>query len=921
MARKWSVFLRTVESFVLRLLCQLKLRITFQHWRYRRLVMLSLLGVLLVTAVMPPVLSQMPSVNRNNLSVEQARYLVEQGKKDYENGEFDKAIESLQQAKEKFEQQGEWGNLASTLSNIGLSKLELGQSSEAFKSWEEAEKYYTRVNNKVEIARSRVYQAQALQSLGLYFRACEILTTAVLPKALRCDALDDKVNQEGKDSKTSWDLLTEAIQKEDKSIRVIIWRSLGDVLCVIGDLDNSQKALKVAESLSSSKYLPAIHLSLANTLRAKGNLERDRKSSPVYEYIPWKYVKKEKFTDSDSEKSYGEAKEEYKSAIDSSSVSGFKFQAQLNFLSLLIERNEIIEAQKLLSQVYSKENNNFVSDKHKKKTGFYAKVNLAKSLAYLKQASENNKSWDKAPSWDEIIKLLKESQQEAKDLNSKRGQSYALGNLGGLYEYLGRLDEAQQMTQEALYLAQPSELPDIAYQWQWQMGRLLKAQSNKTEEAITSYEAAVNTLESVRGDLLAINADVQFSFRDNVEPLYRELVDLLLKREGTSTPSQDNLKKAIQKIDKLQLAELQNFLRCNLSNLVQVKQIKDPKAAIIYSIILKDRLATIYELPGEEKPFYREESNLLHSEIEKTLSSLRGYLIAPNKTPEVIHESAKLYQWIIKPLEEAFKQHHVETLVFVQDGYLRNIPMAVLYDEKQKQYLIEKDYAIALAPRIQLFSPELSQLTSSLSQQKLKVFIGGVGIPQEFNSTTFSEIHKLKEELEGIPKELTFSKPIMDKDFTKSNIQQRLKLGGFSAIHWKTHGVFSSDPNKTFIVAYKELIKAKDLNSLIQIGSKSGSTPIELLVLSACETAKGDNRAVLGLAGIAVRTGTRSVLSTLWTAQDEPNTKFMIRFYQELLKPGMTKAQAVRLAQIALKKEGYTTPYVWANYALIGNWL
>jgi CHAT domain-containing protein len=93
-------------------------------------------------------------------------------------------------------------------------------------------------------------------------------------------------------------------------------------------------------------------------------------------------------------------------------------------------------------------------------------------------------------------------------------------------------------------------------------------------------------------------------------------------------------------------------------------------------------------------------------------------------------------------------------------------------------------------------------------------------------------------------------------------------------------------------------------------------------VLSACETASGDNRAVLGLAGLAARTGTRSVLSTLWVAQDTPNTEFMARFYQALSQPGTTKAEAVRQAQLALiQAEGYTTPHTWGNYVLIGNWL
>jgi len=858
MARKWSLLFRSVESF-LRLTSRI-LTILWRGWGYSRLVVVMLLGIFILTAGMPVVLSQM----------------------------------------------------------TGASQI--------------AQSFGKKQKSGFQDIKNQIQEVKKLQNEGLYYTACKTLIATVLPfyAGLTCDDLEQKY----------WQEIKNKIDAQNNDTQVIIWFYFGEIMRVIGDLEKSEEALKkglkVAKNLSSEQQA-VIYLSLANTFRAKGNLERDRRSSPVYDYMPWQYVKREEIEEATED--YNKAQENYQIAIDYSSSSIFRFIVQVNLLSLLIEKNQLREAQELSSQIYSQKSNISEIPENLKLKVIYAQINFAKSLAYLNQISEKrdiptvlyakklayfnqtSEQQDKLVD-NPIIKLLTELQKEAKTLNSKTAESYVLGNLGGMYEYLGKLNKAQKATEEALYLAQPSEASNIAYQWQWQMGRLLK-QQGKIKEAIASYEAAVKTLESVRGDLLAINSDVQFSFRDNVEPLYRELVDLLLKHEETSIPNQENIKEASQKIDKLQLAELQNFLRCNLSNLEQVKEVKkkDPKAAIIYSIILKKRLVTIYELPGEENLFYKETPNLLHSEIEHNLKSLRNNLKDPANTPKVMEQSGKLYQWIIKPLENHLKQYHVETLVFVQDGYLRNIPMAVFYDEEKREYLLEKNYAIALAPRLQLFSPQFSQLTPSPSQEKLKVFRGGVDIQQEFDGTTFSPIEKLTEELEGIPKEITLSKPIVNADFTKSNIQQRLKSASFSAIHWKTHGVFSSDPDKTFIVAYKERIKAKDLNNLIQIGSKRGATPLELVVLSACETATGDNRAVLGLAGIAVRTGARSVISTLWKAEDAANTEFMIRFYQELLKPGMTKAQAVHKAQIALKNELGYTPHLWANYILIGNWL
>ncbi|NJN88720.1 MAG: CHAT domain-containing protein, partial [Leptolyngbyaceae cyanobacterium SL_7_1] len=95
-----------------------------------------------------------------------------------------------------------------------------------------------------------------------------------------------------------------------------------------------------------------------------------------------------------------------------------------------------------------------------------------------------------------------------------------------------------------------------------------------------------------------------------------------------------------------------------------------------------------------------------------------------------------------------------------------------------------------------------------------------------------------------------------------------------------------------------------------------------LLVLSACQTAEGDNRAALGLAGIAVRAGARSTVATLWQLSDDAAPRLMEQFYQELVTPGVTKAEALRRAQLALLNDPqFERPYFWSPLVLVGNWL
>jgi CHAT domain-containing protein len=126
----------------------------------------------------------------------------------------------------------------------------------------------------------------------------------------------------------------------------------------------------------------------------------------------------------------------------------------------------------------------------------------------------------------------------------------------------------------------------------------------------------------------------------------------------------------------------------------------------------------------------------------------------------------------------------------------------------------------------------------------------------------------------------------------------------------------------TFVLTWDNRLNVKELGDLLQTRSQDTNTPIELLVLSACQTAKGDKRAPLGLAGVAVRSGARSTIATLWSVNDESAAQFMIEFYHQLAKSKVTKAQAVRLAQLKLlKKPEFENPFYWAPFVLIGNWL
>ncbi|MEL6929406.1 MAG: CHAT domain-containing protein, partial [Cyanobacteria bacterium J06600_6] len=491
---------------------------------------------------------------------------------------------------------------------------------------------------------------------------------------------------------------------------------------------------------------------------------------------------------------------------------------------------------------------------------------------------------------------------------------------------------------------------EMSYLWQSQLGKLLE-QSGNPSEAIAAYTLAFNTLQSLRVDLNTNNQVVQFNFRQEVKPVYLRLANLLLSEpqvQGakslnaikTVNTSSNNLELARQVIESLQLAELDNFFQdpCSpTSDIAVTIDDLDPQAAVIYPIVLKDRLEVILSIAG--KPLKRFTTPISEQVVDTTLDSLydrlynqslndsavnifRTTLLNPKEvianTEALLPNLREIYRWLIEPLEDELDSSQIETLVFVLSGRLQNVPMAALYDGKQ--YLLEK-HGVAIAPSLQLLN------TRILPKNKLKVLAAGLSQQVEIQGEIFSALNHVPEELKHIQAVFPRSQQLLDQEFTLNNIQQQLK-SGFPVVHFATHGVFSSDPEQTFIITGdRDTIDLKTLSNLLASNPKRP----ELIVLSACDTATGDERAVLGLAGVAVRSGSSTVAS-LWSVEDKSTTTLMSNFYQELENPEMKKVDALQQAQLALVKSLRANPpspelkqlpphpYYWASYVLVGNW-
>jgi CHAT domain-containing protein len=748
---------------------------------------------------------------------------------------------------------------AQVLNAKGHLELAKGNTETALATWQDAQALYTQASDRVGKLGTQIDIALAMQSLGLYRRAEKLLS-----------GIEKNIDE-----------------LPDYSLKSNGLQNFGNLLRQQGNLDRSQKILELSLAIARqgnlSQQESTALLSLANTELAQARRAKDLK-------------------DKQKAQQYSKDALAHYQAAEAIAVSPLaKVQAQLNQLTLAIETNQFASVNALLPSI-----DTLLSQLPASRASVYASTNYAQSLIKDKrqQATGNRER-----RIEDIALILTRAIEQAKSLEDLRAESYALGILGELYEKQQDWRSAKDYTQSALLIAQSINAFDIAYQWQWQMGRIAKAQQANTE-AINYYTQAVKLLEDLRSDLIVLNPDVQFSFRDSVEPVYRQLVDLLLRSPRQGKVSQTNLIQARNLIESLQLAELNNFFRepCLVAKqeIDRVVDTAQPDTAIVYPTILPDRLEIMLKLP--QKPLLQYTSYIPQADLEKLLEELRSDLTKPYTLRQVQSLSKQLYDRLLQPFAAELNHDRVKTLVFVLDGSLRNIPMSVLYDGQQ--YLIQK-YNIALAPGLQLIEP------LPLNREPLTALVAGLSKARQ----GFASLQYVDREVEQIQASVS-STVIRDREFTESNLKNKIQETPFPIVHLATHGQFSSNLEDTFILTWDRSIKVNEFNNLLRRDEQSRSDAIELLVLSACQTAAGDKRATLGLAGISVRAGVRSTLASLWNLDDESSALLISQFYQELVGKKVTKAEALGKAQLnLLQNPRYQHPRYWAPYVLLGNWL
>ncbi|MFN8973932.1 MAG: CHAT domain-containing protein, partial [Pseudanabaena sp.] len=444
-----------------------------------------------------------------------------------------------------------------------------------------------------------------------------------------------------------------------------------------------------------------------------------------------------------------------------------------------------------------------------------------------------------------------------------------------------------------------------------------------------------NNLNNQNSNLWKLSNEVEQKLL-GISTVLKKQVDLAFQEQDLA--QKQDLAKAFDLIERAYASELEIFLGNSLKvKPIDIANAQDilgdiakrtgSAAVLIYPIVLSDRLEIMVIPPKDKgKPFSISNRDVTQQILNDVLLEFRSDLF-DSSSNDYLANAQKLYNWIMRPIDAELQARKIDTVVFVMDSLLRVIPASTLHDGKQ--FLVER-YAIANIPSL--------RLTRLEDRDRKNSRILAMGLTESVSG--FSALPSVEVEIRTINSKLLAGTSLLNKEFTVSNLQAQRLQNDYGIVHLATHGKFVSDnANDSFIQFWDSQLTLERIPRL-----RFDSPVVEMLTLSACETSVGNN---LGISGLAVDSGARSVLASLWAISDAGTAPLMINFYK-LFPEAKTKALALQQAQRSLidgslriennkiigiqgippislnnnvGKLDLRHPFFWAPFLLIGSWL
>ena len=507
------------------------------------------------------------------------------------------------------------------------------------------------------------------------------------------------------------------------------------------------------------------------------------------------------------------------------------------------------------------------------------------------------------------VETLREADALARTLREVALSSHASGEIGAIEARRGEHDAALADTLAAALAAQRAQATHLAFRWEWQAARLFR-DLGRADAALAAFRRAVDALRAIHDDLACEYGARGVALRQATAPLYAETIDLVLREASRvleESARQALLREARGLAESAKADELRDYFRDECVTALGGRTVSlddlTPRTAVVYPIVLADRLELLAAVGGR---LHQRTVVVSADELAAEAGTFRRAL-QRFRGSEHATVGARLHARLLAPLEPLLVAHLVDTLVFVPDRFLRGIPLAALAD--QRGYVVER-FAIVTTPGLEVTDPR------RLDAARTRLLAGGLTRAVQ----GFAPLPAVAGELTALGRDHQATL-LVDEGFTADAFSAALAADAYRIVHVATHGKIEADVRNSFLLTYDGRLSMDDLERMIG-RKKLSRAPVELLTLSACDTALGDDRAALGLAGLAVKAGARSAVATLWPISDEAAALLMPEFFAGILRDGLSRAGALQRAQRKMLADPrFAHPGYWAPFLLIGGWL
>ncbi len=904
-------------------------------------------------------------------------------------GNYDKALELYQQALGIRQEVGDKRDEGRTLNNIGGVYSSLGEYNQALEYYQQALAIRQTIKDKAGIGRILSNIGLVYRQLSQYPKALEYYQQAlpILQEIGDRASVGSTINGIG--------VIYENLGQYDKALEAYqqsleIAKEIGDKVGIGNTLDNvggiSYSLGKYPQALEYYQQAIAIRKQIGdktgvgNSLNNIGGVYYNLGQYPqALELLQQALAIRKEIGDKAGEgraldaigiiydhlKNYNKAREYYQQALAISQQIGDKAaegDALDHIGGVSSNLGQYSQGQEFLQQALA------IRQQIGDKAGEGRTINTIGSVYYsLRQ-------------YPKALEFLQQSLVILQEVGDKTGESIALGNIGYLLEKQNQstlailfykqgvnVTESIRKDLKVLSLEQQKSFTDTVADTYRRLADLLLKQ-NRVSEAqqvldLLKVQEVDEYLRNVRGndqtakgvDFLPQEQQISEKYSQAVQ-FGKELAQLRSIPDSQRTPIQQQRIAELEKIQQQQKPELNEFVRSpdvvalvqelnqkskrenlnlpNLNRLQQNLQQLEKPAVLLYPLILEDRIELVL-VTANSAPIHRS-APVKRQVVKQAIAQFRKALQNPSTDATI--PARQLYNLLIKPIEKDIANAKAKTIIYAPDGQLRYIPLAALFDGKQ--WLVQH-YAInyITAASLTNLTPAPKHNPHILAGAFTR---GNYNFPVGNNEYSFAGLPFAGREVNNLAAKIDNTLILLDNAFNREAVIPR--LNDYNIVHFATHAAFvTGQPEESFILfGDGSRVSLRDV--------ESWSLPnVDLVVLSACETGVGghlgNGKEILGFGYQMQKAGAKAAIASLWSVSDGGTQVLMDTFYAALRKGDVTKAEALREAQISLitnnstvgeeqrgiavraRAEGSVSrienrlnhPFYWAPFILIGN--